>query len=79
MKEEQVGATTGAPGGFIGWITTYGSIIGFFVQLAFYIVVAASAAWAAVTFARYVKFMTGDEIVVEGEDGKPVSVEEFVE
>ena len=70
----------------MAWISTYGSIIGFFVQIAFYVVVAASAAWAAVTFARYVKFMTGDEIIVEDgviegavkDDGK-VSVDEFVE
>ena len=81
-----MGATGAAPGGFIGWITQYGSIIGFFVQIAFYVVVATSAAWAAVTFARYVKFMTGDEIIVEDDDGddvaedkKKVSVEEFVE
>ena len=72
-----MGATSAAPGGFIGWITTYGSIVGFFVQIAFYVVVAAAAAWAAVTFARYVKFMTSDEVVVDT-DGK-VSVEEFVE
>ena len=71
-------ATTAAPSGFIAWITTYGSIIGFFVQIIFYIVVASSAAWAATTFARYVKFMTGDEVETE-EDSKTVSVEEFVE
>ena len=72
-----MGATSAAPGGFIGWITTYGSIIGFFVQILFYIVVAGSAAWAATTLARYVKFMTDDEMIVE--DSKSVSVEEFVE
>jgi hypothetical protein len=72
-----MGATGAAPGGFIGWITTYGSIIGFFVQIAFYVVVATSAAWAAVTFARYVKFMTTDEIEESG--SAAVSVEEFVE
>jgi hypothetical protein len=72
-----MGATSAAPGGFIGWITTYGSIIGFFVQIAFYVVVASSAAWAAVTFARYVKFMTTDEIIAG--ESSTVSVEEFVE
>ena len=74
--------TSAAPTGFIAWISTYGSIIGFFVQIVFYIVVAASAAWAAVTFARYVKFMTSDEIIVEddvAEGETKVSVEEFVE
>jgi hypothetical protein len=70
-----VGAT-GAPTGFIGWISTYGSIIGFFVQLAFYVVVAVSAAWAAVTFARYVKYMTSEEVEIEESD---TSVEEFVD
>ena len=73
-----MGATSAAPAGFIGWITTYGSIVGFFVQILFYIVMATSAAWAAVVFARYVKFMTGDEVETE-EDSKTVSVEEFVE
>jgi len=70
-------ATAAAPAGFIGWIATYGSIIGFFVQIVFYIVVSAAAAWAAVTFARYVKFMTTDEIMPS--DSEAVSVEEFVE
>jgi hypothetical protein len=60
----------------VAWIEQYGQIIGFFIQLVFYIVVAYSAAWAAVTFARYVKFMTSDEVVVEDD---AVSVEEFVE
>ena len=72
-----MGATSAAPAGFIGWITTYGSIIGFFVQILFYVVVATSAAWAAVTFARYVKFMTTDEILPS--DSAAISVEEFVE
>jgi hypothetical protein len=71
-----VGATAAAPTGFIGWITTYGSIIGFFVQIAFYTVVAASSAWAAVTFARYVKYMTSEDVEVV-ESGE--SVEEFVD
>jgi hypothetical protein len=73
-----VGATTAASGGFVAWITTYGSIIGFFVQILFYVVVATSAAWAAVTFARYVKYMTSEDIAVSGSSDK-VSVDEFVE
>jgi len=72
-----VAATSSAPGGFLGWIIQYGSIIGFFAQVLFYIVVGASAAWAATTFARYVKFMTSEEVLV-AEDPE-VSVEEFVE
>ena len=69
-----MGSTTAAaPGGFIGWITTYGSIIGFFVQIFFYIVVAGSAAWAAVMFAKYVNFMMSAELEAE------TSVEEFVD
>ena len=63
---------------FVAWITTYGSIIGFFVQILFYIVVATAAAWAAVTFSRYVKFMTGDEPLV-AESSDKVKVDEFVE
>jgi hypothetical protein len=70
-------AAAGAPG-FVGWVEAYGSIIGFFIQILFYIVVAGASAWAAVTFAKYVKFMTSDEDVAT-----PVaadkSVEEFVE
>jgi hypothetical protein len=54
--------------GFITWITTYGSIIGFFVQMFYYIVIAIAAIWAATTFARYVKFMVGDETLVEIEE-----------
>ena len=69
---------TAASGGFLAWITTYGSIIGFFVQIVFYVVVAVSAAWAAVTFARYVKFMTSEEPVAVAPAEK-VSVDEFVE
>jgi hypothetical protein len=67
--------------GFIGWITTYGSIVGFFVQMAFYIVVAIAAAWAAWTFARYVSYMTGDEVeVLEAESpDDEMPVDEFVE
>ena len=68
------------PTGFMGWISTYGSVIGFFVQIAFYVVVAASAAWAATTFARYVKYMTSTEIeIIEEEADDETPVEEFVE
>ena len=62
----------------VAWLGQYASMIAFFVQMTFYIVVAVSAIWAAITFARYVKYMTTDE----GEPGTPVdevSVEEFVE
>ena len=62
----------------VAWIEQYASIIGFFVQVAFYIVVAVSALWAAITFARYVKYMTTDE-EDSAEPVEEVSVEEFVE
>lgn len=72
---------------FLTWISTYGSIIGFFVQVLFYITVAISAAWAATTFARYVKYMTTDDVEVEeisdeesaDETSDDVPVDEFVE
>jgi hypothetical protein len=64
---------------FVTWITTYGSIIGFFVQLAFYIVVAGSAAWAATTLARYVKYMTSDDDIEVDSTSEKVPVDEFVE
>jgi len=66
--------------GIIGWITSYGSYLGFVVQIVFYLVVAGSAAWAAVTFARYVKFMTSAESEVESKPDTPeLSVEKFVD
>jgi len=71
-------ASTASSGGFMTWIATYGSMIGFFVQIFFYIIVAAAAAWAAVTFSRYVKFMTSDEPVA-AEPSDTVKVDEFVE
>jgi hypothetical protein len=73
---------TAAPTGFLGFISTYGSIIGFFIQMAFYIVVAAAALWAAIVFNRYVKYMVSDDDFSESSDksaASVVSVEEFVE
>jgi hypothetical protein len=72
---------------FLTWISTYGSIIGFFVQVLFYVTVAISAAWAATTFARYVKYMTTDDVEVDEtsedelaeETSDDVPVDEFVE
>ena len=60
------------------WLATYGSMIGFFVQVAFYVVVAGSALWAAITFSRYVKYMTSEDIAPVDSAAKK-SVEEFVE
>jgi hypothetical protein len=68
--------TTGSSDGFLGWIATYGSIIGFFVQIAFYVVVAGAALWAAITFARYVKYMMSAESEIAA-DTTPV--DEFVD
>jgi hypothetical protein len=72
---------------FLTWISTYGSIIGFFVQVVFYITVAISAAWAATTFSRYVKYMVSDDDEVEeisedesaDETSDDVPIDEFVE
>jgi hypothetical protein len=60
----------------MAFINTYGAMIGFIVQIAYYLVVAASVAWAAMTFSRYVKYMT-TEVEIDMEDEKPV--DEFVE
>ena len=60
----------------VAWIMQYGSIIGFFVQIAFYVAVGGSSIWAATTLARYVKYMTTEEEIVE-EAATPV--DEFVE
>ena len=54
------------------------NIAAFAVQMAFYIIVAASAAWAALTFSRYVKFMTSDE-PIGADESSDVSVDEFVD
>jgi hypothetical protein len=60
------------------WLANYGSMIGFFVQVLFYVIVAASALWAAITFSRYVKYMTSEDLApVDSAEKK--SVEEFVE
>jgi hypothetical protein len=78
-EEDKVGA---APqGGFLGWTATYGQYLGFYVQLAYWIVLAASAAWAAVTFARYVKFMTTDDGLFEdtAQETFDTPIDEFVE
>jgi hypothetical protein len=71
-----VGTTAAAPGGFIGWISTYGSIIGFFVQIAFYIVMAGAVLWASITWAKFAKFMMSDEIT---EVVAETPVDEFVD
>ena len=66
--------------GIIGWNTSYGSYVGFVVQIVSYLVVAGSALWAATTFARYVKFMTSAESEVECQPETPeLSVEKFVD
>jgi hypothetical protein len=52
-------ATTAAtPTGFVGWILQYGQIIAFFVQVAYWLVIAAVAVWAAWLFKRLVDFRT---------------------
>ena len=67
---------------FIGFIQAYGSYVGFVVQILFYVVVAASAAWAAFTFSTYVKYMTSTEPETEGEPRSLVTekaIEKFVD
>ena len=44
---------------FLGWITQYGSVIAFFVQVAYFIAVGVSAVWAVLLFKRLVEFQTG--------------------
>ena len=60
----------------VAWIENYAQIIAFFIQMLFYITVAVSACWAAITFARYVKFMTSAE---PGLDSEPVAPDKSVE
>ncbi len=45
--------------GLLTWITNYGSIVGFFIQIAFYIILAVSALWATLLFKRFVDFRVG--------------------
>lgn len=41
------------------WTSSYGAYLQFYLQLLFWVVLGAAALWAAVSFSRYVKFMTG--------------------
>ena len=69
-------------GAVIGWITAYGSYVGFVVQIIFYLVVAGSAAWAAFTFAGYVRYMTADGSTTEQKSPSSVpdkAIEKFVD
>jgi hypothetical protein len=74
MKEEFI---------LMAWLQQYASMIAFFGQLAFWVVVGASAIWAATTFHQYVKYMTSDEevtstdVLAAEEDDTPV--DDFVE
>ncbi|NTW28752.1 MAG: hypothetical protein HGA39_05240 [Coriobacteriia bacterium] len=63
------------------WISTYGAYIQFFVQIIFWILIAAAAFWAVAVFNRYVKFMTGADQVAVEEAPAPttVSVDQFVD
>lgn len=62
---------------FLNWVSTYGSIIGFFVQILYFVVISVAAIWAVLLFKRLVDFKTGageaDESVAE------VSTDEFVD
>ena len=67
---------------FIGFIQAYGSYVGFVVQILFYVVVAASAAWSAFTFSTYVKYMTSTEPETEEQPRSLVTekaIEKFVD
>ena len=65
----------------VAFIEQYASIFGFFIQMGFYIIIAVSALWAAITFSKYVKFMTTEEEIVSDSKSsdEKVSVEEFVD
>lgn len=76
--------------GFIGWTATYGQVIGFYIQITYYVVLAVASFWAAKTFASYVKYMTTEDVEVEeteyvedvsesAESDEKKSVDEFVE
>jgi hypothetical protein len=64
----------------MAFLSQYASMIAFFVNIAYYFVIGFSALWAAITFSRYVKYMTSEEIEVAASDSaEDVSVDEFVE
>ena len=73
-------ATSAASGGFVEWILNYGQIILFFAQLFFWIVVGASALWAAIVFNRFVNFAVAGKASASTKPAeKNVSVDQFVE
>jgi hypothetical protein len=71
-----------APGGFLGWIATYGQYIAFIAQIIYWIVIAAVAVWAVLLFKRLVDFRTAvaTPTAPSADSGKKsVKVEEFTD
>ncbi len=79
--------------GLLAWVQDYGNYVVFFVQVAYWIVMAFVAVWAVSLFKRLVDFKVGDEprvpmaesAVQDSDDDadddwdEPVAIEEFVE
>ena len=71
-----------APTGVAAWVNANGNVTYFFAQIAFWIIVAFAAIWAAWAFNRYVSFMmSGTEpgSSSENSDEDDIAVDEFVE
>lgn len=62
----------------MGWVLQNGQLVLFFVQIAYWIVIAVAAIWATLLFKKLVDFKTGTGKPA-GETQKPVSVEEFTD
>jgi hypothetical protein len=73
-----------APSALVTWLNNYGGIISFFVQMIYFIVIAAVATYAVILFKRLVDFKVGKPAKVkteksEDENETDVKVEEFVD
>jgi hypothetical protein len=51
----------------VNWITQYGQIVAFFVQIAYWLVIAAAAVWATLMLKRYVDAETGTALAPRDE------------
>lgn len=68
------------------WTGSYGPYLQFYLQILFWIVLGVAALWAALSFSRYVKFMTGaaeeaeEELSAVSQSGtNPIAVDQFVD
>lgn len=76
--------TSATPGGFIGWVLTYGQIVLFFAQIIFWAGVLLFAGYYVATYKRFTNWQMGigaaGKLREAAEETSPeISVDEFVE